>query len=80
MSSSEVLNAACPACGQQGGHIVSLPVDGPVSYKCLQCGNAWELSDTVEGNVRHEIDFKINSIGNGCELLVDGVELVRVVR
>lgn len=49
MSLSDVLNVACPACGQQGGHIVSLPVDGPVSYKCLQCGHGWELKETVEG-------------------------------
>jgi predicted RNA-binding Zn-ribbon protein involved in translation (DUF1610 family) len=47
MSLTDVLNVDCPGCGQHGGHIVSMPVDAPVSYKCLQCGHEWELRETV---------------------------------
>lgn len=55
MSSIDVFNATCPACGKVGGHKVNLPVDAATSWEC-ECGHWWEVTVEVEGiaNVAHK--------------------------
>lgn len=57
----DLLNVDCPSCGQHGGHIVSMPVDAAVSYRCLQCGHEWQISNTLEGTQNGEATERVYS-------------------